>query len=652
MSTQDIPDRFVFTRIYGFFRSRYRQSSEDYTDLQAELNTAHIPVTAETYLAQSAALSLELGIIGTVVGLQVGALLSVSGLVEALDAPPALHPIAIPLAGVEPLGSILITAAVLGGGFGFAYRKYSLSRPQAIANRRGREIDLNLPNGILFMYALSQGGMDTLSVFRTLAESKDAYGALGSEFQVLIRDIDVFNKNLLDAMRAAHTRTPSHRFARFIDDAVSIIDSGGDFTSLVETEASTYLQEARTEQRGLIETLALVAEGYISLLVAGPLFLLILLLVMALLGSNTLVYIAAIVYLGIPLGSIACITFIDQIVGPLETTSASIAVDDAMGDQDPPDNAHIDRYMQRKRVGTVRGWLQNPVQTLIERPSLTLPLTVPAAAALLGVSVLSGEAVLSVGGLIADPIVSSITIFVLPLLVIATPLSVFYELRRRQRSELMRRFPETLSAIANINGIGLSLPESIDIASDRRNDRLGAELGRLTNDIMWNRDTSGALARFANRISIGPITQSTKLLSEANQAGGGMRRALSIAADDARASQQLRRERAQELQSYLAIVVVGFFVFVGVVAMIDLFYLQGIARTVGDNLPNQSSTGLAGSVQGLDINTFRLLMFHATLVQAGFSGLVGGKMANNDILSGLKISLTLIAVTVVIFLFI
>ncbi|ELZ44178.1 Type II secretion system F domain protein [Halorubrum coriense DSM 10284] len=650
MNAADVVDGFGLSRVYEFFWSRYRRGGEEYAELQGALNAAQLPVTAETYLARSATLSVGFGVVGAVAGVFVGAMLSLGGVVAALDAPPALHPIAVPLAGAEPIGSILVTATVLGGGLGFAYRRYSLSRPQAIADRRGRAIDLNLPNGILFMYALSQGGMDTLSVFRTLAESDDAYGELGSEFRVLIRDVDVFNKNLLDALRAARTRTPSRRFARFVDDAVSIIDSGGDFTSLVETEANTYLQEARAEQRGLIETLALVAEGYISLLVAGPLFLLVLLLVMALLGAETLLYVAAVVYVGIPLGSVACVLLIDRIAGPFEATSASISVDEAAGVRPPAGDARIARYARRKRVGTVRGWLRNPVQTLIDEPRLTLPITVPVAVGLVGAVALSGPALFSASGLTARPIAGSIAVFVLPVLVVAAPVSLFHELRRRQRSELMNRFPETLSAIANINGIGLSLPESIDITSDRRSDRLGEQLGRLTNDIAWNRDTSGALARFANRIGIGEITQSTKLLSEANRAGGGMRRALSIAADDARASRQLRRERTQELQSYLAIVVVGFVVFVGVVAMIDLFYLQGIAQTASDSVPDRRATGLAVSLREFEVNTFRLLVFHAALIQAGFSGLVGGKIANNDVLSGLKISLALVVATVLLFL--
>lgn len=652
MSAERLPNRFGFPRVYRFFRSRYRDSGEEYPELQAALNAAHVPLTAETYLARSAALSLGVGVVGAVVGALTGAALSVSGLVETLDAPPVLHPIATPLESVEPIGSVLVAAAVLGGGLGYAYRKYALSRPQAIADRRRREIDLDLPNAILFMYALSQGGTDTLRVFRALAESEDAYGALASEFQVVIRDVEVFNEDLLDALRAAHVRTPSHRLARFIDDAITIIDSGGDFTSLVEQDSDTYLQEARTEQRGLIETLALVAEGYVSLLVAGPLFLLILLLVMALLGTNTLPYVAAVVYLGIPLGSAAFVLFIDRVASPFEAASASIAVDDVTSARDPPDDDATSRYLQQKSAGTVRGWLQDPLQTLLDRPSLTLVVTVPAAGALVGASVLSGGGTLSVAGLVARPIVGSVVLFVLPGVIVAAPVAALHEIRRRRRSELRTRFPETLSAIANINGIGLSLPESIDIVGDRRSDRLGEELGRLTNDIAWNRNTSGALARFANRIGIGEISQSTKLLSEANRAGGGIRRALSIAADDARARRQLRRERAQELRSYLAIVVVGFLVFVGVTAMVDLFYLQGTARAAGAELPDQGSAGPTGSLQAFDVNTFRLLVFHAALVQAGCSGLVGGKLANNDVLSGLKTSLALVVVTVGVFLFI
>jgi flagellar protein FlaJ len=374
--------------------------------------------------------------------------------------------------------------------------------------------------------------------------------------------------------------------------------------------------------------------------------------VIGLLGGNTILQVSAIVYLGIPLGSLLVIAVVDSIIGPLAGTTGEIDLERRQTIDPPESDDRAKRYLHRRRVGEIRDRLAAPFEPLIERPALTLLVTVPTALIGIGILVDTGIAELSLRWMTARPVVATSILFVLPFGLISLPLSVFHELRQRRIKTLTNRFPETLAAVSNVNKIGLSLPESLSIVGQRRTDRLGTELVRLKNDIDWNGDIADGLGRFANRLRVPVIARTTKLFIEANRAGGDLHRSLSIAADDATSQRQLRRERKQELTSYLAVAIVGFLVYVGVVVLIDQFYLQGITQTIESSDARPSDPGLARSFVSLDVNVFRLLVFQSALIQAVFSGLVAGKLSDNAVLSGLKFSIALVLVTVIVFLFI
>ena len=165
---------------------------------------------------------------------------------------------------------------------------------------RGKEIDENLPHALNYMLALANSGMAPRDVWASLARAK-VFGALAIEAERIVRDLDVFGQDLLTALRNAQERTPSKRFAEFLVGAVSAFQSGVELESYLRNKGEQYQRAAVEQQLKDIETMALMAEAFLVVVVAAPLFMIILLTVMSInQGRAVLFYGYAMVLVFIP----------------------------------------------------------------------------------------------------------------------------------------------------------------------------------------------------------------------------------------------------------------------------------------------------------------------------------------------------------------
>ena len=72
-----------------------------------------------------------------------------------------------------------------------------------------------------------------------------------------------------------------------------------------------YQEEAKFEQRQFLNLLSIVAESYVTLFVAGPLFLIIIMVVMGMMGGSAVPQLSLVVYAVMPVGSMIFILLID-----------------------------------------------------------------------------------------------------------------------------------------------------------------------------------------------------------------------------------------------------------------------------------------------------------------------------------------------------
>ncbi|MGD1004379.1 MAG: type II secretion system F family protein [Methanoregulaceae archaeon] len=209
------------------------------------------------------------------------------------------------------LGTIFVVLFSLGFFGGFTYIAF-LIYPNIIAGNRRRNIDASLPYAINYITSMSTAGITPDEIFRLLADSP-IYGESAVEARYIAREIDIFGKDLIDSLRIVAASTPSSRMKEFLQGAMASISSGGNLTEYFRTKANQYALENRQTQKMFLETLGLIAESYVTAVVAGMLFLIILQSIMSVLsGEKTPLFLYAIIYLMIPFGSIMFVIMIDS----------------------------------------------------------------------------------------------------------------------------------------------------------------------------------------------------------------------------------------------------------------------------------------------------------------------------------------------------
>jgi flagellar protein FlaJ len=298
-------ERFCFNLLGKWVKTK----RDNYLSLRNDLISARFKTPFEVYLSTAYVSSIVVGLVfALLIGIiswvfQLPALIKYKG--EVPDAVAALSPYSI------ILGTIFITIFSLLVFGGLTYLAFILYPGLEAGNRR-RNIDASLPYAINYITSMSTAGITPAEVFRLLGSSP-IYGQSAVEARYIAREIDIFGRDLIDALRLVSASTPSRRMKEFLQGTMASVASGGNITEYFRTKAEQYALENRQTQKMFLETLALVSESYVTAMVAGTLFLIILQSIMSVLsGDNRPMFLYAVIYVMIPLGSIMFVIMISS----------------------------------------------------------------------------------------------------------------------------------------------------------------------------------------------------------------------------------------------------------------------------------------------------------------------------------------------------
>lgn len=655
MGVYDESHRDLLREKHGYIRTYFKARADNFRTIQRWLNQARMSTSYDAYLARATTWAIWLMLAGILLGIGVATWLANAGYLAGLSSPVAVDGPIVELIAANKvtiaMGLITILGALSIGAITFsAFYYYPWFRMDA----RRRNIDVMLPHGIVFMYALSSGGMNLLEVCRELADSEDAYTEVANEFDMVVRDVELFGNDLITALRNARNTTPSHRLEQFLDDMISVIDVGGDASSFFEQQSKRYLTEARDAQSDFLETLALLAEVFIVLFVAAPLFAIVTLILVSLLGGETVLLLQLFIYALLPLAMAAFVILVAVLSDPYVMPPITLRLDReeaATPAAELGNDERLESYRSRMRFRWLDDLRVTPIRTLREEPLLTLMATVPVALVAIGVAVATGQVSLSWQALVAAPYHATVWLAVVPLLIVGVPLSVFHELRRGHEALVTRRVPVLLDILSSANNMGIAITDALGMVSRWVAGPFADEIVLLRNDIEWNNDLSGALLAFGNRMRTPQLSRTLKLLAEGARATADLGPLLAVAAEDTRNRYRMAKQREGAMGGYIAVVVIAFLVYLLVVALLESSYLTPIATVAGETSGNTAPgmSGLPVSLAELPVEQYRLLFFHSALIQGVGTGLLAGKLSDNRLLTGLKYSIAFVLLTIVVF---
>ncbi len=656
-----------------FARKRFGRFVTESTERKRTIESAYVGQTYSRYASTTLLYTVMAFVAGAVGGAYAiaGTLAVFETVVRALAGlPSAIRD----TAGFRPDYELVLAestrwAVVVGGGFAIGVLLAVLAYvfrwklPESTAEVRRRSIDEGLPRTTAFMYALARGGMEFPEIIRILGRNRAIYGETANEMRLAVREMDLFGRDMITALRRTGRRTPSEQFRTFSENLVSVLRSGSNLSEFLREQYRRFQETAEERQEEVLEFLATIAEAYVTVLVAGVLFLFTILLVFGLTTTDTLPFLRILAYVMIPLANAGFVVFLSQQLETLgidrtsgaglldeheartpnpalparavHETDGGARVDGGVGTDEDGDEGNWSALSRYDRVRSVTDVLTDPVRSIVWHPTSLLYVTVPIAVLVFLVRLPGALGGTGVSVRVLDDLLVQSTLFVLG------TYAVVRELYRRRIDRVEAAMPELLERLASLNEAGMTVVEGFERIRGSDLGVLTPEVERVWRDIEYGANVSDALVRFGRRLRTTAITRVVILLTHSMRASGQMGEVLRIAATQARADLRLRRQRRRQMLTYLVVIYIAFLVFLVIIIAVNEVLVPSLPESVGGPSEEQLR-GLGVSADQfarfgqVDKAAYTLVFFHAALVQAVSAGLVGGMLGEGTIKSGAK----------------
>ena len=625
-----------------FVKRMVFRNPDKYHNLHKDLIGIRSGLTLEQFLNQAILVSIGVGIFCGIIGFITGfALFSLD-----LGLKPELYNVLNisfdPDTGGLPIiimVQVLLAIILFILGTFLTYVIYT-NLPALSKKTRETKITIGLPNAVSYMYAMRKGGAEMITILRSISEMSAIYGEISYEFRQAVRDADFFGYDIINALKMVGETTPSRKLRDFLQDLISTVESGGNLAQFLQDRVFILQEEAKFEQKQFLQFLGLVAEIYVTIFIAGPLFLIVILVVMGMMGSSAILELSLIGYLVLPIGATIFILMIDTISIKDENIVryvkakwlnqyTDVRITETGGEE------HLFTAIARfDKIKPLKRWLANPIQGFVQYPELSFFITVPIALAYVIFIFLTIPA-----GTLEDNINYIDDQLMIALLITLIPFAVFYTRWNQKIRSLESMIPDFLDRMAGINEVGITLTQSISVIARANMGILGYEINRIHRDIEWGANFSDALIRFEHRVRTALIARTVTLITRAATMSSSIASLLRIAANDARMSENLRRDRFSEMFIYTAIVYLSFFVFIFVIGVINTQFLTVLAAQSKEGL---SMAGPLSNLGATSLITMDRLLYHICLIQGLCSGLMAGLMGESSIKAGVKHSCILI----------
>lgn len=669
------------TIAHVIFGGEVRKHKEKFYTLQKQLRQAQIAQSYEVYASVAYLISMLVGFAGALIGVVVALL--ILGMINSRGNFTNIH-MPETLAWLTPFTDIIIIflgmsiMAVLG--YYITYTVIMLI-PAINASDRKSKINKQVPYAVTFMYALSKGGMNIITILRALNAAESTYGEVSREIGIIIRDMDYFGNDLRTAIINCINQTPSDMLQDLLTNLLSVIDSGGDVTAYLYGKTDQYLQRLMQDQKSFLEILGLIAESYVTAFVAGPLFIIIMSSVMTIMsgGSPTLLYV--IIYGMLPLGSIMFIILISMLTPTEEEATRKFEIKKInLYDTVPIEESGLSKAEERKMIEKIKAgkkvlqlkeFLANPLGPIQEKPELSLIVSVPIAIlfvglymaltagnlsqAMMNVSQLQHSKVANSGDplIIFGPVIGYFDdIIVFFLLIVIIPLAIFFERKNWRERRISAEMPDFLKKLASTNETGMTLAQSIALIANANFGTISREVQKVYRNLQWGIDINTALKMFANSLNTALSTRVITLITKAAESSGDIRDVLNVAANDAKMGEQIRKERSDGMLIYVVIIFISYCVFIYCVYTLSSTFIPVMASAGSHNAAATSgSASLQGAtfIQSFNPDDYKRLFFHAAIIQGLFAGILAGVMGEGRWMSGLKYAIIMMIISYLMF---
>lgn len=165
----------------------------------------------------------------------------------------------------------------------FAFYSY----PSFLANMRKKNIDAALPFATTYLATIAGSRAPPTTMFKVISEFEE-YGELAEETKKIYRDIEMFGMDLPAALRKTASRTPSMQLKELLWGLTTVLLEGSDLSVYLREKSRGFMSDYRRRLQEFSKTLSLFIEIYLTLIIVGSIFFVIMTAIMSIFGGGAI----------------------------------------------------------------------------------------------------------------------------------------------------------------------------------------------------------------------------------------------------------------------------------------------------------------------------------------------------------------------------
>jgi len=155
--------------------------------------------------------------------------------------------------------------------------------PSTEKNYIKNKINQELPFVAIHMSAIAGSMVEPSKIFKIIIKTEE-YPYISKEFTKIINEINIYGYNLAGALKQTASNTASYKLRELINGVSTTITSGGSLEKYFDKKAESLLFEYRLEREKYTKTAETFMDVYISIVIAAPMILMLLLMMIKVTG--------------------------------------------------------------------------------------------------------------------------------------------------------------------------------------------------------------------------------------------------------------------------------------------------------------------------------------------------------------------------------
>ncbi len=467
------------------------------------------------------------------------------------------------------------------------------------------------------MYGMAVGGLGPIEIIREISRLEHLFGELSVEFGEVMKNFEVFRKDIFTSLRYVRDTTPSRKLSAFLDSLIVVLQGGGSFSAYLKSKSEEYEEEQEiifSEATGFMEILF---EIYISIFMMFPMLLLIVLVVSKFVSGGVMEGYVYLMYAILPVAS-AFIIFLARSTLPFPKTEIRKFAEEVHGTHVYVYDLPVRRYKVRRvrrAISSALRILLHPYTTPIAYMDMRIVSLHVIAYAAAAIYVLTRYGYLSPEN------------YAIPAFVVFLILTVIVEAKNRIIRNAEEKLPEFFSELAMLNESGVSIFEGVRFISKSGTDILSKEFRNIGRFIELGLPLTRSIARLSYRIRSEVFAKAIPIAVKALETNTSIKDAFTTVSRYVEAELNFRKRLKSSLMPYLAIVYmsVGVFLFVS--------YLLISKFLVVFSGMNVSVMGISAT---FDVELIRQTFMRTVYLVSFLSGIIAGTISELRVGGGLK----------------